>query len=138
MDYVVGFPFIDMRPSSIEVFLVEKFKPVHHRGLLNGIGGKIERGESPNHAILREYYEETIGARPIRLIELTAIETQLDMIHFFALEIQSSIRSTVDREPGRFYILDQLLRDDATPSIMVAGCVERLHELDNHLKLKDR
>jgi 8-oxo-dGTP diphosphatase len=52
--YVAGFLFHDE-----EVALVRKEKPDWQRGLLNGIGGKVEPGESSMEAMVREFREET-------------------------------------------------------------------------------
>lgn len=54
--YVVGFAF-DERAEY--VLLVHKLKPEWQRGRLNGIGGKIEPGETPLEAMDRECLEET-------------------------------------------------------------------------------
>ncbi len=53
--YVAGF----MLDYYGNVALVRKSKPVWQQGLLNGIGGKIERRELPITAMIREWYEET-------------------------------------------------------------------------------
>jgi len=55
-DYVVGFR-IDR--ESQKVLLIEKQKPEWQKGLYNGIGGKVEAGESPAKAMVREFEEET-------------------------------------------------------------------------------
>ena len=55
---VMGFLFNDKQ----EVLLIEKSRPKRYSGRLNGIGGKIEKGESPVEAMDREFFEET-GAR---------------------------------------------------------------------------
>lgn len=39
--------------------LIEKLKPAWQAGKLNGVGGKIEPGETPEFAMSREFYEET-------------------------------------------------------------------------------
>lgn len=53
--YVLGFIFdVDGR----EVVLIEKRRPSWQAGLLNGIGGKIEAGETPIQAMERECREE--------------------------------------------------------------------------------
>jgi 8-oxo-dGTP diphosphatase len=53
--YVVGFLFSkDFRL----VALIRKMKPAWQAGLLNGIGGKIEAGESTLDAMIREFHEE--------------------------------------------------------------------------------
>jgi len=42
-----------------EVLLVRKTRPDWQAGLLNGIGGKMERGEEPLPSMVREFREET-------------------------------------------------------------------------------
>lgn len=54
--YVLG---IATDPAHAGVLLVLKNRPDWQAGLLNGIGGKIESGETPDQAIVREFYEET-------------------------------------------------------------------------------
>lgn len=54
--YVAGFMFSRDRA---EVALIRKNKPAWQKGLLNGIGGKIEDGESARQAMIREFWEET-------------------------------------------------------------------------------
>ena len=54
-EYVVTFLFT-MDYKSI--WLIEKQKPAWQKGCLNGIGGKIERGEAPQQAAIREIKEE--------------------------------------------------------------------------------
>jgi len=54
--YVVGFAFTEDRDK---VLLVQKLRPRWQRGLLNGIGGKVERDEVSIVAMRRECKEET-------------------------------------------------------------------------------
>jgi 8-oxo-dGTP diphosphatase len=56
--YVLGFCF-DFGYHN--VLLIEKSHPAWQAGKLNGIGGKIEEGESPSKAMAREFREETGG-----------------------------------------------------------------------------
>ena len=42
-----------------EVALIHKVKPPWQKGKLNGIGGKMELGETPLVAMIREFKEET-------------------------------------------------------------------------------
>lgn len=52
--YVVGFLF----DAKGYVALITKNRPAWQKGRLNGIGGHIEPGESPEQAIVREFKEE--------------------------------------------------------------------------------
>ena len=56
--YVVGFAF-DAVSKGADVLLIEKKRPKWMAGLWNGIGGKIEEGETKQAAMNRECLEET-------------------------------------------------------------------------------
>lgn len=53
--YVLGFAF----DSTCRVALVKKDRPEWMAGRWNGIGGKVEAGELPYDAMVREFREET-------------------------------------------------------------------------------
>jgi 8-oxo-dGTP diphosphatase len=53
-NYVVGFVF-----CGDEVLLIRKARPTWQAGRLNGVGGHIEAGETPEQAMVREFEEET-------------------------------------------------------------------------------
>lgn len=53
--YVVGFLF---NRTMSHVVLIKKNKPKWQAGLLNGVGGKVEAGESALQAMIREFHEE--------------------------------------------------------------------------------
>lgn len=54
--YVVGFAFDH---SKSYVLLIKKERPSWQQGRFNGIGGHIEKGETPKEAMVREFEEET-------------------------------------------------------------------------------
>lgn len=54
--YSLGFLFTG---DLSQVALIQKVAPEWQKGLWNGIGGKIEVGESPLEAMNREFVEET-------------------------------------------------------------------------------
>lgn len=54
--YVLGFLF---DPGERNVVLIEKQKPEWQKGRFNGVGGKVEDGETFNGAMSREFHEET-------------------------------------------------------------------------------
>jgi 8-oxo-dGTP diphosphatase len=57
MSYVCGFLFSKV-PSGTRVLLIQKARPRWQCGKLNGIGGKIESGETALEAMHREFSEE--------------------------------------------------------------------------------
>jgi 8-oxo-dGTP diphosphatase len=54
--YALGFIFDQARDH---VLLIQKMRPAWQRGKLNGIGGKVEDGETFLQAMIRECWEET-------------------------------------------------------------------------------
>lgn len=71
------------------VLLIEKQRPAHQRGRLNGIGGKIEAGEAPESAAAREIREECgLAVPPEKLIQFLLMETAHSIIFFFAAFIE--------------------------------------------------
>jgi 8-oxo-dGTP diphosphatase len=63
MMYVCGFLFDAPITDAKRVALVRKVNPAWQRGLLNGCGGRLEHGESAQHAMAREGQEE-LGVLP--------------------------------------------------------------------------
>lgn len=55
-EYVLGFAF---SKDKQRVLLIKKKRPEWQKGLLNGIGGKIEKNETAYDAMIREFKEET-------------------------------------------------------------------------------
>ncbi len=53
---VVGIAFNE---SVTRVLLIEKQRPKWQQGYLNGVGGKVEPGETRERAMAREFEEET-------------------------------------------------------------------------------
>ncbi len=54
--YVLGLVF---NSSQDTILLIDKLRPEWQKGRWNGIGGKIEEGETPYDAMCRESVEET-------------------------------------------------------------------------------
>jgi 8-oxo-dGTP diphosphatase len=54
--YCLGFAFSG---SGEEVVLIQKRKPTWQAGKWNGVGGKVETGETSPQAMVREFKEET-------------------------------------------------------------------------------
>ncbi|MGE3333658.1 MAG: NUDIX domain-containing protein [Rhodospirillaceae bacterium] len=56
--YALGFMFYRSPLGELTVVLIKKKRPAWQAGLLNGIGGKVEDGETPEQAMVREFKEE--------------------------------------------------------------------------------
>ncbi|MDR5759937.1 NUDIX domain-containing protein [Caballeronia sp. LZ035] len=59
IEYVTGFMFSECRRH---VVLVSKLKPEWQHGKVNGVGGKVEAGETAADAMAREFMEEAMVA----------------------------------------------------------------------------
>ena len=76
MHYVLGFQFD--RDGS-RVALIKKERPASQRGLWNGIGGKVEPGETPKEAMVREFGEETgVAGQSKMWCEFVSLRTWTD------------------------------------------------------------
>jgi 8-oxo-dGTP diphosphatase len=68
--FVVGLLF---DPEGTSVLLIRKRRPLWQVGRLNGIGGKVEAGESPLQAMIREALEEAdvsgVAWQPVAVLE---------------------------------------------------------------------
>jgi len=79
--YVVGFMF---SPAESAVLLLRKKRPSWQEGKLNGIGGRIENGESPVQAMRRECIEE-VGIVVDSWTEFCVLSDERGWrIHFFS------------------------------------------------------
>lgn len=78
--YVVGFAFSS---DQSQVILIQKHKPSWQKGRLNGLGGKIEPGESSLQAMIREFNEEAGVHIPNWTEYATISKPRSHRIHFF-------------------------------------------------------
>lgn len=80
-DYVLGFMFSEGLDA---VALIRKSKPAWQKGYLNGIGGKIEAGETPRAAMVREFAEETgWKTKPGHWIQFLVMRGEEFAVHCF-------------------------------------------------------
>ena len=96
-DYVCGFLF---SPDKEYVVLIRKQKPLWQAGSLNGVGGKIEEGETPMEAMRREFKEET-GVDVLYWKEFATLGSGQDWrVHFFTADHPwySSVRTQESEE----------------------------------------
>lgn len=97
--YVAGF----MIAADGRVALVRKNRPDWQRGKLNGIGGKIEDGETALQAMIREFKEETgCPTRPRDWYEFCVLGDRSTefRVHFFFSHVVGfpDLRTTTDEE----------------------------------------
>lgn len=106
IEYVAGFLF---SPDRRRVALIEKQRPRWQRGLLNGIGGKIENGESAFQAMEREFGEETGVIIPVSAWDMIAqLEAPDWRVYFFAAFSPKvdDVRTTTDERVVMSYMVD--------------------------------
>jgi 8-oxo-dGTP diphosphatase len=116
--YVVGFMF---SPDKQFVALIKKNRPEWQAGKLNGIGGKIEDGETPRAAMVREFQEET-GVRTYN--EDWEIAGRIEGAEFLVFILRAfSDRvmyvGTVTDEKVNLYITDHVSDREIVPNLTV-------------------
>lgn len=106
-EYVVGFMF---DPDYENVVLIEKKRPVWQAGKLNGVGGKIEKGETPKQAMRREFYEETDVDYP-KWIPFTTLEFDDSILHCFKTDydMMHYVKTNTDEFVGLFNVYTLLM-----------------------------
>jgi 8-oxo-dGTP diphosphatase len=97
--------------NSGRILLIKRKKGIG-KGLLNGPGGRIEKGESPLDCVIRETIEET-GITPIKPKEIGFVDFYLDneMIHqtnvFRAEDFSGTLKETEEAMP-KWFPLDKI------------------------------
>lgn len=87
--YVVGFLFAE---DGGAVVLVRKARPVWQIGKLNGVGGRVENGESLQTAMAREFREETGAATNwAEWRHFATIRTPVSVVHFLAFRARDRV-----------------------------------------------
>ena len=94
MRYVAGFLFDSL---GTHVVLVRKNRPLWQAGKLNGVGGKIEPGETPAEAMAREFLEEAgIFVDWHQFAVLTAGETEVNFFRCRHSDALAAVRTVTD------------------------------------------
>ena len=122
-EYVVGFLF---HPSLTQVTLIRKNRPGWQAGKLNGVGGKVEVGETPDQAMAREFHEETGWSSPnwVRYIVQSGLNFR---VHYFFQVSQvgfDQVKTRTDELVGR-YVINDLMVDELVPHVywMLQCCI---------------
>lgn len=98
-EYVLGLLFSEDLSSIV---LIRKNRPAWQAGLLNGVGGKIEPGEQPLYAVVREFREETgVATDPLRWRAFAELSGDDFIVHCFAAfntATLSAVKSATDEQ----------------------------------------
>lgn len=109
--YVAGFMF-----DGDEVVLVRKNKPEWQKGQFNGVGGKIEDGETAHQAMTREFEEET-GVFHLDWSLFASLHGDGWVVNFFRADGDSSLVRTMEGEEIVRFPVD---------SVSVLNCIPNL------------
>lgn len=112
--YVVGF-LLD--PTLSKVVLMRKNRPDFQAGLLNGVGGKVEAGETALDAMRREFSEEA-GMSGLEWSDYMHLTTERSEITFFRAtgNVHAAV-TTTDEPVGVYGVADVMDRCDTMPNI---------------------
>lgn len=108
--YVVGFMFADRTSAfSRRVALITKARPDWQRGRLNGVGGKIEEGETAPRAMVREFFEEAhVATREDDWHNFAVVHGVDWVVYYFRADAQFPFFLTGNcEEPVLFYPIDE-------------------------------
>lgn len=128
MEFTLGFVF---SPNYRDVLLIHKQRPAWQAGKINGVGGKLEPGESPVEGVTREVYEETGLAVPPADWFATATMQAADWrVHVFSAVLSGNPNGAESRtdETVAWYPLDAL-PDGMISNLtwLIPLCLDRLH-----------
>lgn len=101
-------------PQTKQILVIRKNRPLFQAGKLNGIGGKIEKSETPLAAMVREFREESGIWTTVKDWEPTVILRGSDfVVHFF--------RTLVQKFPVYRSITDEQVSVVAYEHLMIPG-----------------
>lgn len=133
--YVLGFLFNWERDR---VVLINKTKPDWQAGKLNGVGGKIEKDETPAFAMVREFQEETgVLTHSSHWIKVAVLQNQIAEMHVFAAVIDGAldrIRPTTDEVPATFKVPSVIYNPRIIPNLrwIIPICLNALDVTEWH------
>lgn len=102
--YVAGLLFDD---TASRVALVLKNRPAWQAGQFNAVGGKIEEGEGPSDAMMREFAEEA-GIEMEWDFQFVLGRADTYEVYFFAAFNTEALENVTTMEDEPIYILDPL------------------------------
>jgi 8-oxo-dGTP diphosphatase len=127
--YVVGLLFSTSRDR---VVLIRKLRPERLMGRWNGVGGKVESGEDPIHALHREFEEETgVATHHLEWHEFARLERDASVVWFFSAtgDVIDSVRTERDEEV-RVFRIASLPRSIVADLRWILPLARRVEEID--------
>ncbi len=113
MEYVAGFMYSE---DETQVALIRKIKPLWQAGSLNGIGGKIERGEFPYDAMVREFEEET-GCKDYKWSEFCRLSGDNYVVYFFSSKGDLSLLESKEEEQVEIHNIKDIFDLQVIPNL---------------------
>jgi len=134
--YVAGFLFSE---DTSQLVLIRKNKPEWQKGLLNGVGGKIElTDESPLFAMIREFKEET-GVEIKEWKEFCKLQSNSFEVYFFKAFGDISQVKTMEEEQIEVINVSDLYSEDVISNldwlIPMALDTDNIHGIVDYLNL---
>ena len=122
--YTVGFLF---SLNGESVCLIKKTKPDWQKGFLNGVGGKVEEGESYINCIIREFKEEA-GVEILNWIEAgKMVSNEWEVMVYFAFDDSINNVASLTEEEVDIYNVKELSKEKVLPNvpILIGLCLNR-------------
>lgn len=122
--YTLGFVFAK-RPSGHHVLLLRKARPAGQAGRFNGVGGKLEAGETPHECMAREA-EEEVGLKrpPAEWRRFGSLSDEGFFMDLFMLYVSSedmdralAFSQRTDEPADCFGVLELMLLPEVLPNI---------------------
>ena len=134
--YVAGFLFSE---DTSQLVLIRKNKPESQKGLLNGVGGKIELSdESPLHAMIREFKEEA-GVEIKTWKEFCKLQSDNFEVYFFKAFGDVTQVKTMEEEQIEVVNVSNLYNEDVLCNldwlIPMALDKDNIHGIIDYLNL---
>ncbi|EFL4509359.1 8-oxo-dGTP diphosphatase MutT [Escherichia fergusonii] len=108
-----------IRNQKHEIFITQRAADAHMANKLEFPGGKIEAGETPDQAVIRELQEE-VGITPERFSLFEKLEYQFPDRHitlwFWLVESWEGEPWGKEGQPGQWITLDNLNAEDFPPA----------------------
>lgn len=111
INYITGFMY---STDKEKVALINKLSPAWQRGLINGIGGKMEGDESPSQGMVREFEEET-GVKTLesdwKLFTVISRPGKYNVHFLYCISSKITKVRTIEREVVGIFEVDKLPRN---------------------------